>query len=57
MRALMERCKLFAEPSAGAAVAPLLTGRLKVPPGATVVAIVCGGNLDLDRLKLLLAGG
>ncbi len=57
MRALMERCKLFAEPSAGAAVAPLLTGRLKVPPGSTVVAIVCGGNLDLDRLKLLVAGG
>ena len=54
MRVLMERCKLFAEPSAGAAVAPLLTGRVTAPPGATVVAIVCGGNLDLDRLKLLL---
>ena len=56
MRVLMERCKLFAEPSAGAAVAPLLTGRLAVPPGATVVAIVCGGNLDLERLKFLLGG-
>ena len=54
MRVLMERCKLFAEPSAGAAVAPLLTGRITVRPGACVVAIVCGGNIDLERLKGLL---
>lgn len=51
MRALMERCKLFAEPSAGAAVSPLLTGRLAIPPQSRVVAIVCGGNIDLARLR------
>ena len=50
-RALMERCKLMAEPAAGAAVAPLLTGSLTVPAGARVVAIVCGGNVDLDQMK------
>lgn len=54
MRALMERCKLFVEPSAGAAVAPLLTGRVKLEPDSCVVPIVCGGNIDLERLKSLV---
>jgi threonine dehydratase len=54
-RTLMERCKLYAEPAAGAAVAPLLTGRVHVPSGASVVAIVCGGNLDPGRLATLFA--
>ena len=54
MRVLMERCKLFVEPSAGAAIAPLLNGRLKIPARAKVVPIVCGGNIDLERLKTLI---
>lgn len=54
MRVLMERCKLFAEPSAGAAVAPLLNGRLRLERDARVVAIVCGGNIDLERLRTLV---
>lgn len=48
---LMERCKLFAEPAAGAAIVPLLTGRLTLPPGTTVVPIICGGNVDWERMK------
>jgi threonine dehydratase len=54
-RVLMERCKLFAEPSAGAAVAPLLTGRVHVPGDASVVVVVCGGNADVGRLAALFA--
>jgi threonine dehydratase len=54
MRVLMERCKLFAEPSAGAAVAPLLTGRVQLPADSCVIPIVCGGNIDLERLKRLI---
>jgi len=50
MRVLMERCKLFVEPSAGAAIAPLLNGSLSLAPGSCVVPIVCGGNIDLERL-------
>lgn len=53
MRVLMERCKLYVEPSAGAAVAPLLTERLRVPRAARVVPVICGGNIALDRLKAL----
>jgi threonine dehydratase len=54
MRALMERCKVMAEPAGAAAAAALLTNQLRVPPGASVVAIVSGGNVDLSRLKTLL---
>ncbi|MEP6763234.1 MAG: threonine/serine dehydratase [Gemmatimonadaceae bacterium] len=54
MRVLMERCKLFVEPSAGAAIAPLLTGAVKIDKGASVVPIVCGGNIDLERLKTMI---
>ncbi len=47
--ALMERCKLFAETAAGAAVAPLLNNRLNLA-GQTVAAVICGGNIDVERL-------
>src|SRR5690606_28360618 len=54
MRVLMARAKLLPEPAGAAAVVPLLTGRLDLPPGATVVPVICGGNVDLDRLQALL---
>jgi len=54
MRVLMSRCKVVPEPAGAAAVVPLLTERLTLPPGATVVPIVCGGNIELSRLKELL---
>jgi threonine dehydratase len=54
MRVLMERCKLLPEAAGAAAVVPLLTGRLSLPSNATVVPIICGGNVDLERLKALL---
>ena len=54
MRVLMERCKLLPEAAGAAAVVPLLTGRLSLPAHATVVPIICGGNVDLERLKALL---
>ncbi len=50
MRVLMERCKLVPEPAAGAAIVPLITDRLSLGSGTTVVPIVCGGNVDLRRL-------
>ena len=50
MRFLLERAKLLAEPAGAAAVGALLSGAVTVAPGATAVAPVCGGNVDLDRL-------
>ena len=54
MKVLMERCKLLPEAAGAAALVPLLTERLRLSPDATVVPIVCGGYVDLDRLKALL---
>ncbi|MEO6446225.1 MAG: threonine/serine dehydratase, partial [Gemmatimonadaceae bacterium] len=54
MRVLMERCKVVPEAAGAAALVPLLTGQLACPPDATVVPIVCGGNVDLGRLAALL---
>lgn len=55
MRALMERCKLFVEPAAGAAVAPLLAPHPLIPADARVVPIVCGGNVDVAKVATLFA--
>jgi hypothetical protein len=35
------------------ATAALLTGAVPVEPGATVVAIVSGGNVDRERLRAI----
>jgi threonine dehydratase len=54
MRVLSERCKLFPEPAAAAAVVPLLTGRLSFGRHDVVVPIICGGNIGVDRFSTLL---
>jgi threonine dehydratase len=51
---LVERCKIVPEPAGAAAVAPLLTGALTTEPGINVACIICGGNIDRERLKSLL---
>jgi threonine dehydratase len=54
MVALVGRAKLVAEGSGAAATACLLSGRIAVSPGSTVVALVSGGNVDPDRLGAVL---
>ncbi len=54
MKALMAYAKLYAEPAGSAALAALLAGRIPLAPDDVVVAVVSGGNIDLDRLKGLL---
>lgn len=50
---LLERGKLLAEEAGAAAVAALLSGKIKLPAEAKTVAMVCGGNLDVSsKLKL-----
>src|ERR1044071_8744289 len=48
---VMERCKLVVEGAAAAPVAALLHGLIKAPAGARVVAVLSGGNVNLDQLK------
>ena len=47
----MSRCKLVVEGAAAAPVAALLNGLVDAEPGATVVCVLSGGNIDLERLR------
>ena len=46
MKLLLTRARLVAEPSGAAAVAALMYGRVPVPWGRSVVAVITGGNVD-----------
>lgn len=48
---VMERCKLVVEGAAAAPVGALLHGLVKMPAGSKVVAVLSGGNLNLDQLR------
>jgi threonine dehydratase len=50
---VMERCKLVVEGAAAAPVAALMHGLVQLPPGARVVAVLSGGNVNLDALRTL----
>lgn len=53
-RLLLERSKLLAEPAGAAGVAALLWGKIPIEPDDVIVAVVSGGNIDLDRLRTIL---
>lgn len=48
---IMERCKLVVEAAAAAPVAALMKGLVELPKGSRVVAVLSGGNLNLDQLR------
>lgn len=48
---VMERCKVVPEGAAAASVGALLHGLIKMPRGSKVVAVLSGGNLNLDQLR------
>ncbi|MGV3709333.1 MAG: threonine ammonia-lyase [Gemmatimonas sp.] len=54
VRLLAERANVVAEGAGAAALAAVMTGQVKEK---RVVAIVSGGNIDLDKLALILQGG
>ncbi len=47
---LLERAKLLVEPSGAVSIAALMTGKIDIK-NKEIVAILSGGNLDLDKLK------
>jgi threonine dehydratase len=51
---ILERCKVVAEPAAVSTLTALLFGRINLPRNATVVCVLSGGNVDRERLKVLL---
>ena len=48
---LMARAKLVTEGAAAAPVGALLQGLVDAPPGTKVVAVLSGGNLDIEQLR------
>ena len=54
LKDLLVYCKLYSEPAGAAPVAALLTGKIELEPGAKVVAVISGGNFDLEALKRVL---
>lgn len=50
---IMERCKLVVEAAAAAPVAALMKGLVPLPKGSRVVAVLSGGNLNVDQLRTL----
>lgn len=56
MGLLMTRAKLYVEGSGAAATAALVSGKLGLPAGARVVAIVSGGNVDPERALAAVGG-
>jgi len=48
---LMARAKLVPEGAAAAPVGALLQGLVAAEPGAKVVAVLSGGNLDVEQLR------
>ena len=56
MRALLLRARLYVEGAGAAATAAVLAGKVRMPAGSVVVAIVSGGNADPDRVFPLFEG-
>lgn len=48
---LMTRAKVVTEGAAAATVGALLNGLVDAPPGAKVVCVLSGGNLDIEQIR------
>ncbi len=53
MALIMERLKVVPEPAAATALAPIVSGTLKLPPDSRTVCVLCGGNVDSETLSEL----
>jgi threonine dehydratase len=54
MRWILQRSKLLTEGAGAGGTAAFLSGKAKVNPGARVVTILSGGNIDFERLKAVI---
>jgi len=48
---VMHHCKIVVEGAAAAPVAAMLHNLIPAPPGSNVVAVLSGGNVNLDQIK------
>jgi threonine dehydratase len=54
VRSILAFTKLLVEPAGAAAVAAILARKVPLRPGDRVVAVLSGGNVDVDKLKAML---
>ena len=54
---LLEREKSVVEGAGAASLAALLSGRVQVAPDTSVVALLCGGNIDVNILSRIIDRG
>jgi threonine dehydratase len=54
MRWILQRSKLLTEGAGAGGTAAFLSGKVVVKPGAKVVTILSGGNIDFERLKSII---
>ena len=50
---MIERLKVVPEPSASACFVPIVYNKLKIPSQSKCLVVVCGGNIDVNSIKLL----
>ena len=53
LRMMIERLKIVPEPSASACFVPIVFNKLNVPSKSKCLVVVCGGNIDIKRIKSL----
>ena len=53
LRIMIERLKVVPEPSASASFVPIVYNKLKIPSQSKCLVVVCGGNIDLKKIKSL----
>jgi threonine dehydratase len=51
IRLILERAKMMVEGAGAAATAAILTHKVSLPQNARVVAVLSGGNVDLEKLR------
>ena len=53
MRVIIERLKVIPEAAASACFVPILKNKLCIKKNTNSIIVLCGGNIDLDKLKKL----
>jgi len=53
IRVIIERLKVIPEAAASACFVPILKNKLSIKKNTNSIIVLCGGNIDLDKLKKL----
>ena len=53
MRIIIERLKVIPEAAASACFVPILKNKVSIKKNTNSIIVLCGGNIDLDKLKKL----